>query len=146
MTIATPGPGTYLTQYDQLYKKPPRAVMGYSQRPDIGKQVLDTPGPSNYLPKIDCVKSSKAKWTIKTSTRYNGTDEGNRQADSQSPGPGSYETQYLNSSEKRGSPNAFIAARFKQDSRLMFCTPSPLEYRPSVNNTKKRGPNYSIGT
>jgi hypothetical protein len=52
-----PGPGAYKTFYENIYKKNPRAFIGSSKRKDLtSKDVINTPGPSNYLPNIEAVK------------------------------------------------------------------------------------------
>jgi hypothetical protein len=136
-----PGPGAYKTQADVLFRKPPMPIMGSSHRPDPTKLINDTPGPCMYLPKLESVKKKGVKWTITAHSRM----EKSIERINDSPGPGSYEAfKYVNSSEKRGQPNTFIAGRYQEAET--FVTPSPLEYQPSVDPVRKRGPKFSMGT
>jgi hypothetical protein len=46
-----PGPGAYRTIYENIMRKNPRPVIGSSKRKDLtAKDVINTPGPANYLP------------------------------------------------------------------------------------------------
>ena len=83
-----PGPGAYLTIYETIKRKNPRAVIGTSQRKDLtSKHIINTPGPSNYLPNIDAVKKSSSHWTMSLGKRYESIE---REA-SNSPGPADYQ-------------------------------------------------------
>lgn len=115
--------------------------MGTAHRPDPAKQIMDTPGPCMYLPRLETVKKRAANWSLTTQPRRDKSNEKTLE----SPGPGAYEiSTYLNSSEKRGQPNTFIAGRYKE--KEAFKTPSPLEYNPSVAQVRKRGPAFGIGS
>lgn len=87
-----PGPGAYLTHYDNILKKHPRPIIGNSKRSDLlHRDIVRNPGPSNYLPNIDAVKKSSANWTIKTAKRYETPEDTSRgHQNSQSPGPATY--------------------------------------------------------
>lgn len=66
-----PGPGAYKTFYDTIMRKNPRAVIGTSKRKDLtSKDIINAPGPSNYLPNIDAVKKIPNTWTISPGRRY----------------------------------------------------------------------------
>ena len=71
-----PGPGAYKTQHESILRNNPKAVIGSSKRTELNpKDLLNTPGPSNYLPNIDAVKKTSANWTIKTAKRYETPDQ-----------------------------------------------------------------------
>jgi hypothetical protein len=79
LTNDNPGPGAYLTHYEKILKKNPRAIIGSSKRSDLlPKDIMNNPGPTNYLPNIDAVKKTSANWTIKTAKRYETPDDTSR--------------------------------------------------------------------
>lgn len=77
-----PGPGAYKTHYESILRSNPKAIIGSSKRTDLNpKDIINTPGPSNYLPNIDAVKRTSTNWTMKTAKRYDtpdGTSRGKR--------------------------------------------------------------------
>ena len=74
-----PGPGTYKTHYNSIFRNNPKAVIGSSKRTELNpKDIMNSPGPSNYLPNIDAVKKTSANWTIKTAKRYDTPDNTSR--------------------------------------------------------------------
>lgn len=74
-----PGPGAYKTHYNSILRNNPKAVIGSSKRTELNpKDIVNTPGPSNYLPNIDAVKKTSANWTIKTAKRYDTPDNTSR--------------------------------------------------------------------
>lgn len=83
-----PGPGAYKTIYDNIMRKNPRPIIGTSKRKEItAKDIVNAPGPANYLPQIDAVRKTTHHWTIGTEKR---DGSGTFRESTQSPGPGSY--------------------------------------------------------
>ena len=67
-----PGPGAYRTFYDNIMRKNPRPVIGTSKRKELtSKDIMNSPGPANYLPNIDAVKRSHNHGTIGHEQRVN---------------------------------------------------------------------------
>ena len=109
MANNNPGPGAYKTFYDTILKKNPRATIGNSKRKELtSKDVIATPGPSNYLPRIEAVRRSPNHWTIGNGQR--GGDETLRES-TQSPGPAAYTIKPERLSGLIQAPRAFIAGK-----------------------------------
>lgn len=88
-----PGPGYYKTSYEVIYKQSAKAVFGHSQRPELTpKFVMNTPGPNNYLPRIDTVKKHHANWTMKQTSRNDSVESLKKRGEV--PGPGAYNQVY----------------------------------------------------
>ena len=109
-----PGPGAYKTFYDTILKKNPRAIIGTSKRRELtSKDVIASPGPSNYLPNIEAVRRSPNHWTIGNGQRVGGDT---LRESTQSPGPAAYTIKPERLSGLIQAPRAFIAGKNSIDS------------------------------
>ena len=145
-----PGPGAYKTSYSSIFKKSPYIIIGNEQRPELtSKDIMNTPGPNNYLPNISTVKRTSANWTIQESKIHESLSNSSGKKESPSlfntPGPGSYNINVFASSELKKAPRAFLAGK-NISTRLKNVFPSPLEYSPSLESIKRKSPTHKIGS
>jgi hypothetical protein len=64
-----PGPGAYKTQYDMIFQKSPYYKIGTAKRSTVLGILSLTPGPTEYLPKINFIKKHVANWSIKSPSK-----------------------------------------------------------------------------